>query len=143
MANWEKRKEIGTKVPHWQWKIIQEKIPPSLRVKRSRTKTGPKPWSDKDCFMGILWIIQSGLPWDRIWESNVRYENVDKVSGQVCKKRFQKWEMDVFVEMWKIFFSFQGSKRQREWIERIEFYAPQLNTRYLSPQRLIDAVKKD
>ena len=74
-----------------QWELIGPLLPPP---KRRRDKRG-RPWtSNRACFEGILWILQTGAAW--------RFLPDEFPSPPTCWRRLKQWEeQDVWLDAWR------------------------------------------
>ena len=73
-----------------QWELIEPLLPPP---KRRRDNRG-RPWaSNRACFEGILWILQTGAAW--------RFLPDEFPSPPICWRRMKRWEeQDVWLNAW-------------------------------------------
>ena len=74
-----------------QWELVEPMLPP---CKRRRDNRG-RPWaSNRGCFEGILWILQSGAAW--------RFLPEEFPSPSTCWRRLQQWEEEgVWLRAWR------------------------------------------
>lgn len=65
------------------WSIIEPHIP----VKPRRTRNpGRKPLPDRACFIGILFVLKSGIPWEML------PKEMGCGSGMTCWRRLRDWK---------------------------------------------------
>ena len=74
-----------------QWELVEPMLPPP---KRRRDNRG-RPWaSNRGCFEGILWILQTGAAW--------RFLPEEFPSPSTCWRRLQQWEEEgVWLQAWR------------------------------------------
>lgn len=74
-----------------QWELVEAMLPPP---KRRRDNRG-RPWaSNRGCFEGILWILQTGAAW--------RFLPEEFPSPSTCWRRLQQWEEEgVWLQAWR------------------------------------------
>ena len=74
-----------------QWELVEPMLPP---CKRRRDNRG-RPWaSNRGCFEGILWILQTGAAW--------RFLPEEFPSPSTCWRRLQQWEEEgVWLQAWR------------------------------------------
>ena len=74
-----------------QWELVEPMLPPP---KRRRDNRG-RPWaSNRACFEGILWILQTGAAW--------RFLPDEFPSPSTCWRRLQAWqEQGVWLDAWR------------------------------------------
>jgi len=89
-----------------QW----EKIEPLLPKRKSSTKGGRTPLSNRDCFEGILWVLRSGARWKDLPDSYP--------SASTCWRRLRDWEeQGVWLKIWRAFVGELDEKGQIDWQE--------------------------
>src|SRR2546426_8666723 len=74
-----------------QWELVEPMLPPP---KRRRDNRG-RPWaSNRGCFEGILWILQTGAAW--------RFLPEEFPSPSTCWRRLKQWEDEgVWLNAWR------------------------------------------
>ena len=74
-----------------QWELVEPMLPPP---KRRRDNRG-RPWaSNRGCFEGILWILQTGAAW--------RFLPDEFPSPSTCWRRLKQWEDEgVWLNAWR------------------------------------------
>jgi transposase len=74
-----------------QWQLIEPLLPPPRRREDNRGR----PWaSNRACFEGILWILQTGAAW--------RFLPDEYPSPSTCWRRLKQWEEeDVWLDAWR------------------------------------------
>src|SRR5437667_5450925 len=74
-----------------QWELVEPMLPPP---KRRRDNRG-RPWaSNRACFEGILWILQTGAAW--------RFLPDEFPSPSTCWRRLKQWEDEgVWLNAWR------------------------------------------
>jgi transposase len=74
-----------------QWLLIEPLLPEPRRRKDNRGR----PWaSNRACFEGILWILQTGAAW--------RFLPDEFPSPSTCWRRLKQWEdEDVWLDAWR------------------------------------------
>lgn len=74
-----------------QWELIEPLLPPPRRRRDNRGR----PWaSNRACFEGILWILQTGAAW--------RFLPDEFPSPATCWRRLKQWEdEDVWLDAWR------------------------------------------
>src|ERR671923_665491 len=74
-----------------QWELIEPLFP---KPKRRRDKRGRPRASNRACFEGILWILQTGAAW--------RFLPDEFPSSSTCWRRLQRWqEQGIWLEAWR------------------------------------------
>jgi len=74
-----------------QWKLIEPLFP---QPRRRRDKRGRPPASNRACFEGILWVLQTGAAW--------RFLPDEFPSPSTCWRRLQQWqEQGVWLDAWR------------------------------------------
>src|SRR4029077_11073685 len=64
-----------------QWELVEPMLPPPRRRRDNRGR----PWaSNRACFEGILWILQTGAAW--------RFLPDEFPSPSTCWRRLKQWE---------------------------------------------------
>ena len=64
-----------------QWELIEPLLP---KRRQRRDKRGRPPASNRACFEGILWILQTGAAW--------RFLPDEFPSPSTCWRRLQQWQ---------------------------------------------------
>src|SRR6266571_2537827 len=74
-----------------QWELVEPMLPPP---KRRRDNRG-RPWaSNRGCFEGILWVLQTGAAW--------RFLPDEFPSPSTCWRRLKQWEDEgVWLNAWR------------------------------------------
>src|ERR1700756_1504089 len=74
-----------------QWRLIEPLLPPPRR----RGDYRGRPWaSNRACFEGILWILQTGAAWHFLPD--------EFPSPSTCWRRLKQWEEEgVWLEAWR------------------------------------------
>ena len=74
-----------------QWELIEPLLPEGRRRKDNRGR----PWaSNRACFEGILWILQTGAAW--------RFLPDEFPSPATCWRRLKQWQdEDVWLDAWR------------------------------------------
>jgi transposase len=74
-----------------QWELVEPLLPEPKRRKDNRGR----PWaSNRACFEGILWILQTGAAW--------RFLPDKYPSPPTCWRRLKQWEeQDVWLDAWR------------------------------------------
>jgi transposase len=74
-----------------QWELIEALLPPPRR----RPDNRGRPWvSNRGCFEGILWILQTGAAW--------RFLPDEFPSPSTCWRRLQQWQEEgVWLDAWR------------------------------------------
>src|SRR6266852_4573009 len=74
-----------------QWELVEPMLPPP---KRRRDNRG-RPWaSNRGCFEGILWVLQTGAAW--------RFLPDKFPSPSTCWRRLKQWEDEgVWLQAWR------------------------------------------
>ena len=87
-----------------QWELIEPLLP---QPKQRRDKRG-RPWaSNRACFEGILWILQTGAAW--------RFLPDEFPSPPTCWRRLKQWEeQDVWLDAWRALLGCTGWGRLAE-----------------------------
>ena len=74
-----------------QWELIEPLFP---ERRRRRDKRGRPPASNRACFEGILWVLQTGAAW--------RFLPDEFPSPSTCWRRLQHWqEQGVWLDAWR------------------------------------------
>ena len=74
-----------------QWELIELLFP---KAKRRADGRGRPPRSNRDCFEGILWVLQTGAAW--------RFLPDEYPSPSTCWRRLQQWQEEgVWLEAWR------------------------------------------
>src|SRR6266851_9199275 len=74
-----------------QWELVEPMLPPPRRRRDNRGR----PWaSNRACFEGILWILQTGAAW--------RFLPDEFPSPSTCWRRLKQWEDEgVWLNAWR------------------------------------------
>jgi transposase len=74
-----------------QWELVEPMLPPPRRRRDNRGR----PWaSNRACFEGILWILQTGAAW--------RFLPDEFPSPSTCWRRLKQWEEEgVWLNAWR------------------------------------------
>jgi transposase len=74
-----------------QWELVGAMLPPPRRRRDNRGR----PWaSNRACFEGILWILQTGAAW--------RFLPDEFPSPSTCWRRLKQWEEEgVWLDAWR------------------------------------------
>jgi transposase len=74
-----------------QWELVEPMLPPPRRRRDNRGR----PWaSNRGCFEGILWILQTGAAW--------RFLPDEFPSPSPCWRRLKQWEDEgVWLNAWR------------------------------------------
>src|ERR1035438_5098646 len=74
-----------------QWELVE----PMLPAPRRRQDNRGRPWaSNRACFEGILWILQTGAAW--------RFLPDEFASPSTCWRRLKQWEDEgVWLQAWR------------------------------------------
>ena len=90
-----------------QWSLIEPLLPPPQRRKDGHGRP-PKP--NRDCFEGILWILQTGAAW--------RFLPEEFPSPSTCWRRLQQWEQKgVWLQAWRTLLGSLDQKGLLKWDE--------------------------
>jgi transposase len=90
-----------------QWKLIEPLLPPPKRRKDGHGRPA-KP--NRDCFEGILWILQTGAAW--------RFLPEEFPSPSTCWRRLQQWEeKGVWLQAWRTLLGALNQKGLLQWDE--------------------------
>ncbi len=74
-----------------QWELIEPLLP---KAKRRADGCGRPPASNRTCFEGLLWILQTGAAW--------RFLPDEFPSPSTCWRRLQQWqEQGVWLAAWR------------------------------------------
>ena len=90
-----------------QWLLIEPLLPEPRRRKDNRGR----PWaSNRACFEGILWILQTGAVW--------RFLPDEFPSPSTCWRRLKLWEdEDVWLDAWRTLLGALDGERLLKWDE--------------------------
>lgn len=90
-----------------QWELIE----PLLPVPRRRKDNRGRPWaSNRACFEGILWILQTGAAW--------RFLPDEFPSPATCWRRLKQWEdEDVWLDAWRVLLGALDAEGLLKWDE--------------------------
>jgi transposase len=90
-----------------QWELIE----PLLPVPRLRRDRRGRPWaSNRACFAGILWILQTGAAWRFLPEAFP--------SPSTCWRRLKQWEDEgVWLEAWRALLGALDAEGLLKWDE--------------------------
>jgi transposase len=90
-----------------QWKLVEPMLPPPRRRQDNRGR----PWaSNRSCFEGILWILQTGAAWRFLPE---RFP-----SPSTCWRRLRQWEEEgVWLNAWRILLGALDEEGLLKWEE--------------------------
>ena len=74
-----------------QWELVEPMLPPPVR----RPDNRGRPWaSNRACFEGILWVLQTGAAWRFLPEAFP--------SPATCWRRLQQWQQEgVWLNAWR------------------------------------------
>jgi transposase len=72
-----------------QWQLVEPLLPPPIRRRDNR---GRPCASNRACFEGILWILQTGAAW--------RFLPAEYPSPSTCWRRLKQWE-GVWLDAWR------------------------------------------
>jgi transposase len=90
-----------------QWSLIEPLLPPPKRRKDGHGRP-PKP--NRECFEGILWILQTGAAW--------RFLPEEFPSPSTCWRRLQQWEeKGVWLQAWRTLLGALDQKGLLQWDE--------------------------
>lgn len=89
-----------------QWKKIEPLLP-----KLKKNPRGGRPWaSNRDVFLGILWVLKTGARWRDVPEPYP--------SGVTCWRRLKMWEEEeVWLDMWRAFLGQLDRRGRLDWSE--------------------------
>src|SRR5580700_10490415 len=90
-----------------QWKLVEPMLPPPRRRQDNRGR----PWaSNRSCFEGILWILQTGAAW--------RFLPGQFPSPSTCWRRLRQWEEEgVWLNAWRILLGALDEEGLLKWEE--------------------------
>src|ERR1035437_4608921 len=90
-----------------QWELVE----PMLPSPRRRQDNRGRPWaSNRACFEGILWILQTGAAW--------RFLSDDYTSPATCRRRLRQWEdEDVWLSAWRALLGARDGDDLLKWDE--------------------------
>jgi transposase len=66
------------------WAVVEPLLPPPKR--RRKRHPGRKPLDDRAVFTGILFVLQSGIPWEML------PQEMGCGSGMTCWRRLRQWQ---------------------------------------------------
>ena len=90
-----------------QWQFIEPLLPPPIRRRDNRGR----PWaSNRACFEGILWILQTGAAW--------RFLPDEFPSPSTCWRRLKQWEEEgVWLDAWRTLLGALDGEGLLQWDE--------------------------
>jgi transposase len=90
-----------------QWELIGPLFPEPWRRKDNRGR----PWaSNRACFEGILWVLQTGAAW--------RFLPAEYPSPSTCWRRLKQWEEeDVWLDAWRTLLGALDAQGLLKWEE--------------------------
>jgi transposase len=90
-----------------QWQFIEPLLPPPIRRRDNRGR----PWaSNRACFEGILWILQTGAAW--------RFLPDEFPSPSTCWRRLRQWEEEgVWLDAWRTLLGALDGEGLLQWDE--------------------------
>jgi transposase len=90
-----------------QWNLVEPMLPPPRRRRDNRGR----PWaSNRGCFEGILWILQTGAAW--------RFLPEQFPSPSTCWRRLRQWEEEgVWLNAWRILLGALDEEGLLKWEE--------------------------
>ena len=80
--------DIARRLPEEVWGVFEPLLPPVVWVGNGR-----KPWGNRECLHGILYVLVTGIPWEMMPKGFPCYKT--------CLERFKAWlARGVFQEAW-------------------------------------------
>lgn len=77
--------------------VLWETVKPLLPVHEPSPKGGRPRADDRECFIGIVFVLRSGLPWNDI------PAELCKASPATCWRRFDEWsKAGIWEEVWQL-----------------------------------------
>jgi transposase len=96
-----------------QWKLIEPLLPQPI-VRQDRRG---RPWaSNRDCFEGILWVLQTGSAW--------RFLPDEFPSPSTCWRRLNHWvDKGVWIQAWRELLGVLNPQELLKWEEAFLSYS--------------------
>lgn len=90
-----------------QWELVEPMLPPPRRRQDHRGR----PWaSNRGCFEGILWVLQTGAAW--------RFLPDEFPSPSTCWRRLRQWEEEgVWLNAWRTLLGALDEEGLLQWEE--------------------------
>ncbi|WP_203727616.1 transposase [Paractinoplanes durhamensis] len=83
------------------WKLIEPTLPPWP------TRAGPRPFPDRLCLQGILFVLHTGISWENL------PQELGFGSGMTCRRRLQRWtKAGVFHQIHQTLLTRQNAAKQ-------------------------------
>jgi transposase len=93
-------------LPDALWEKIQPVIPPL----RPKPKGGRPPVPDRNCLLGILFVLKTGTPWEYL------PQELGCGSGMTCWRRLRDWQQaGVWHRIWRLLLDELGLADAIDW----------------------------
>src|SRR5215210_2209563 len=94
-------------VPDELWEVVQPLLP---RHRAGPGKRGRPPVDDRSCLTGILFVLQSGIPWEML------PQELGCGSGMTCWRRLRDWQnAGVWDRLHRVLLDRLGEANQIDW----------------------------
>ena len=93
-------------LPDALWEKIQPLIPPQP----PKPKGGRPPVPDRNCLLGILFVLKTGTPWEYL------PQELGCGSGMTCWRRLRDWQQaGIWDRIWRLFLDELGLAGAIDW----------------------------
>ena len=93
------------------WELIGPLLP---RHKAKPGRRGRPPVDDRACLTGIVFVLQSGIPWRML------PQEMSCGSGVTCWRRLRHWQRrGVFKKLWHVVLDRLGEEGRIEWTSAV------------------------
>ena len=97
-------------LPDALWERIQAVLPPA----RPKPKGGRPPVSDRQCLLGILFVLKTGTPWEYL------PHELGCGCGMTCWRRLRDWhEAGLWQLIWRLLLNELGIRDGIDWSSAI------------------------
>jgi len=89
---------------------LWEKIEPLIPPQQPKPKGGRPPVPDRNCLLGILFVLKTGTPWEYL------PRELGCGSGMTCWRRLRDWQQaGIWDRIWRLFLDELGLADAIDW----------------------------